>query len=251
MSALLSFPDGFRALVIGASGGIGQALISQLRIHPRCSALYAASRGGLAPDGVTGFALDLTRPETIAPAIAGVVAEGPLHLVITATGILHDSAGGGPEKSFRQIRADHMMEVFAINTIGPALLARAVLPHLALGTQSAPEKAVFAALSARVGSISDNRSGGWHSYRASKAGLNQILKTCAIELARRAPHAVCIGLHPGTVDTALSRPFQANVPRSKLFVPAHSAARLLDVIDTIDADRTGRVFDWSGAEIAP
>ena len=113
------------------------------------------------------------------------------------------------------------------------------------------DKAVFAALSARVGSISDNRLGGWHGYRASKAALNQIIRTLSIELARKRPDAICAGLHPGTVDTGLSEPFQRNVPDGKLFTPDYAAERLLSVIDGLTAEQSGRCFDWAGEEIAP
>ena len=212
MTDLATFPEGFRALIVGASGGVGRALTTQLVDHPRCAEVFAASR---------------------------------------SDGVLVDDAGRGPEKSWRQIDADHMMDVFKINTLGPALVARSALGTLAKGDKSAPEKAVFAALSARVGSISDNRLGGWHSYRASKAALNQILKTCAIELARKRPHAACIGLHPGTVDTSLSEPFQGNVPDGKLFTPEYSAGRLLQVIDQVTAEQSGCVFDWAGDIIDP
>jgi len=251
MTDFSSFPDAFRALVFGAQGGLGAELTRQLVAAPRCGAVFAASRSGLAPAGAQALKADLTDPDSVTAAVEHARTDGPLHLVIVATGILHDTQGRGPEKGLRQLDRDHMAEIFAINTIGPALAAKAALPHLARGSKDAPEKAVFAALSARVGSISDNRLGGWHSYRASKAALNQILKTCAIELARRAPHAACIGLHPGTVDTALSKPFQGNVPEGKLFTPDFSAAHLLAVIDQIDAEQSGRVFDWAGEEIHP
>lgn len=123
----------------------------------------------------------------------------------------------------------------------PALVAKHFLPLLARD-----RKSVFAALSARVGSISDNQLGGWHAYRASKAALNMLLRTFAIELARRNPRAVCVGLHPGTVDTGLSAPFQANVPEGKLFTPDFAAARLLEVVDRLKPDDSGHVFAWDG-----
>lgn len=251
MTDFASFPDGFRALVVGAGGGIGAALIRQLLASPRCGAVYAASRQGAAPDGAHALTLDFADPDSIETAMANAAADGPLHLVIVASGVLHTADGAGPEKSWRQLDPAYLAEVFAVNTIGPALVAKAALDRLARGTKAAPEKAVFAALSARVGSISDNRLGGWHGYRASKAALNQILKTCAIELARKAPGAACVGLHPGTVDTPLSQPFQRNVPDGKLFTPEFSAASLLSVLDQIGPDQSGRVFDWAGEEIAP
>jgi NAD(P)-dependent dehydrogenase (short-subunit alcohol dehydrogenase family) len=251
MTHLSSFPDSYRALIVGASGGVGRALTEQLAADPRCGTVFAASRSGVAIDGATPLTLDFNAPETVEAALASASRDGPLHLVIVAAGVLVDEAGRGPEKSWRQIDPDYMAEVFRINTIGPALVARHALDALAKGGKETPEKAVFAALSARVGSISDNRLGGWHSYRASKAALNQILKTCAIELARKRPHAACIGLHPGTVDTRLSDPFQGNVPDGKLFTPAYSAERLLAVIDQVRPDQSGCVFDWAGEIIDP
>ncbi len=168
---------------------------------------------------------------------------GPVDLVIVATGILH-RASISPEKSMREMSANAMAEVFAINTIGPALVAKHFLPQLRRGSKS-----VFAALSARVGSIEDNRLGGWMSYRASKAALNMLIKTLSIEHGRRRPDSIIAGLHPGTVDTALSEPFQKNVPDGKLFTPAQSADYLLSVIDGLKASDTGGVFAWDGARI--
>ncbi len=139
-----------------------------------------------------------------------------------------------------------MRRSFEINTIGPALIAKHVLPLL-----PRDRRAVFAVLSARVGSISDNRLGGWYSYRASKAALNQIIRCLAIELAPKRPQAICVGLHPGTVDTALSKPFQGNVADTRLFTTDQSAAHLLNVIAALTPAQSGRVFDWAGQEIAP
>lgn len=251
MTDLATFPDKFNALIVGATGGVGQALTAQLVDHPRCAQVFAASRSGGAIAGAHGLSLDFEDSQSVEAAVEAAAESGPLHLVIVASGVLVDGEGRGPEKSWRQIDAAYMAEVFKVNTIGPALVARTALDKLAKGHRDAPEKAVFAALSARVGSISDNRLGGWHSYRASKAALNQILKTCAIELARKRPHAACIGLHPGTVDTALSSPFQGNVPDDKLFTPDYSAARLLEVVDQATAEKSGCVFDWAGQIIDP
>ena len=136
------------------------------------------------------------------------------------------------------------MQLFAVNAIGPALVAKHFLPLLPRHGRS-----VFASISARVGSIEDNRLGGWYSYRASKAALNMLLKTYSIELKRRAPSAICVGLHPGTVDTALSKPFQGGVAPGKLFSPTQSAAYLLRVIDGLTPADNGAVFAWDGSQI--
>lgn len=149
-----------------------------------------------------------------------------------------------PEKTWRAIDPELMAESFAVNTIGPALVAKHVLPLF-----PRDRRAVFAAMSARVGSIGDNRLGGWYSYRASKAALNQIIRTLSIELAAKRPHAICVGLHPGTVATDLSHPFQGNVPAGNLARPDEAAAQLLDVISGLTPGDTGNVFDAKGLRV--
>ena len=222
------------AVVIGASGGIGAALAGLLRVSGRFAVVHALSRSE------TG--LDLEDEASIAEA-AGRVAEGaPPTLVFVATGVLHD--GFEPERGYRALTADHMMRDYRINTVGPALVARHFLPLL-----PRDRRAVFAALSARVGSIGDNRLGGWHSYRASKAALNMVLRNLAVELGRTHPQAVVAGLHPGTVDTALSQPFQRGVKPETLFTADYSAERLLAVIDGLAPADSGGVFAWDGARI--
>lgn len=222
------------AVVIGASGGIGAAVAGLLRASGRFAVVHALSRSE------TG--LDLEDEASIAEA-AGRVAEGAQPtLVFVATGVLHD--GFEPERGYRALTADHMMRDYRINTVGPALVARHFLPLL-----PRDRRAVFAALSARVGSIGDNRLGGWHSYRASKAALNMVLRNLAVELGRTHPQAVVAGLHPGTVDTALSQPFQRGVKPEKLFTADYSAERLLAVIDGLTAADSGGVFAWDGARI--
>jgi len=248
MSRLVSFRDDARVAVIGASGGIGAAFVEQLVALPATSRVFAFARGldNQGDDKIHLAPIDITRERTVREAAAIVAAEGPLDLVIIATGILHDSAGLFPEKSLRNIDAGVMADVLRINTIGPALVAKHFLPLMRRG-----HKSVFAALSARVGSIADNRFGGWTSYRASKAALNMVLKTLSIEHARRFPDSAVIGLHPGTVDTRLSRPFQGNVPDGKLFSATQSAGHLLDVIEQVTPDDTGRVFAWDGSVVEP
>ena len=188
--------------------------------------------------------LDLENEDSIAESATAIEeAVGALHLVIVATGILH-ADGLRPEKSWRALSGAAMVTAFRLNTIGPALIAKHFLPLLATDGKSA-----FAALSARVGSIEDNQLGGWHAYRASKAALNMIVKTLSIELARRNPNALCIGLHPGTVDTALSKPFQSGVPEGKLFTRTRSARYLLTVLDRLGPEDTGHQYAWDGSRI--
>jgi len=245
--SLSSLPEHYRALVIGASGGIGGGFVRHLAGDPRCAEVIALSRSGHAAEGakITPGRIDLEDPATIDAAMEAAFADGPVHLVIVASGILHEG-DLSPEKTWRHIDANALARVFAVNTTGPALVAKAVLGRL-----PREGKSVLAALSARVGSISDNRLGGWHAYRASKAALNQIIRTCSIELARKRPDGLIIGLHPGTVDTALSEPFQGNVPEGKLFTPDYSAGRLLEVIDTLTPQHSGRCFYFAGEEVLP
>lgn len=242
--SLASLAPGYRALVFGASGGIGAALVQALANDPRCGVVYAASRSPITGgDKVRPLPFDLEDEASIAAAVAHASADGPLDLVLVATGLLHDDAIK-PEKTFRAITPEALEKAFRINTTGPALIAKYALREL-----PRDRKAVFAALSARVGSISDNRLGGWHAYRASKAALNMLIRTFSIELALRYPKALCIALHPGTVDSRLSAPFQAGVPEGKLFTPERSATALLSVIDNLSADQTGKLFAWDGQEI--
>lgn len=240
-----SFPAPAVAAVVGASGGIGGALVRRLAQDPRFDRVLALSRSTATLDSprIESLAIDLLDEARIAAAAAQLREAGPLRLVVVATGLLH-ADGVQPEKHWGALDGVSLARLFAVNAIGPALLAKHLLPLLPRSGRS-----VFAALSARVGSIGDNRLGGWYGYRASKAALNMLLKTFAIELARRAPEAVCIGLHPGTVDTALSRPFRDRVPADRLFTPEQAARHLLRVIDTVTPADSGDVFAWDGRRV--
>ncbi|MDZ4308048.1 SDR family NAD(P)-dependent oxidoreductase [Allopontixanthobacter sp.] len=232
------------AAIFGASGGIGAALTLALADRG-VERIYAGSRSGHVPGGasVIPFTFDLVEESSIAAA-AGMMANAPPDLVIVATGTLTLADGTGPERTYRMLDPAAMLQVLRANTIGPAIIAKHLLPLFARDRRS-----VFAALSARVGSIGDNRMGGWHSYRASKAALNMLLKNFAIELARTHKLAVIAGLHPGTVDTALSQPFQGNVPDKQLFTPQRSAESLLGVLERLQPEDSGGVFDWAGARV--
>lgn len=233
------------AVVVGATGGLGQALVTALVESGRFAAVHALSRSGAAIPGASAGTLDVTDEDGIRRAAERLAGGPPLGLVIVATGLLHGEAVS-PEKSWRALDPVALAELFRVNVIGPALVAKHLLPLF-----PRRGRAVFAALSARVGSISDNRVGGWYGYRASKAALNQILRTLAVELARTRPDALCIGLHPGTVDTALSRPFQAGVAEGRLFEPARAARQLLSVIDAAGPETSGRVLAWDGEVVPP
>ena len=234
---------GLRCAVFGASGGIGAALVSQLAARSDVAEVHALARKPLQTGAkVHTHTFDLADEATIAAACATI--GGPLDLVIVATGRLIRDNGDGPEKSWRALNADAMAEMFAINAIGPALIGKHCAPLLRKGG-----KPVFAAISAKVGSIADNRLGGWHSYRASKAALNMMVRNFAIELGRSNPVAIAVTLHPGTVDTPLSRPFQRNVPTEKLFTAEQSATYLLGVIDGLTPTDTGTLKSWDGSTL--
>ncbi len=246
--ALPSLGPDLRVCVIGASGGLGGAFVARLAALPTVARIDAYSRQAPAamPTGVAWFPLDITDEAKVAEAAATAGDGAPLNLVVVATGLLHDGDRLQPEKTWRALDGAALERTFRINTVGPALVAKHFLPRLAKGRKTA-----FAALSARVGSISDNRAGGWHAYRASKAALNMIIRTLAVELTHRNPDAVCLALHPGTVDTGLSKPFRRNVAAGGLFTPERSAGALMSVIDGAGPTASGRLFAWDGQEVLP
>lgn len=220
------------AIIIGARGGIGTALADEL------AAVWRVVRLGRP-------AIDLLDEGSIAAAARTLAEEGiSPQMVIVATGVLHKDAHG-PEKSLRELDADWMMLNYRINAIGPALVAKHFLP---LMPKDRP--ICFATLSARVGSISDNRLGGWHSYRASKAALNMLIRNLAIEWQRKNPASIIVGLHPGTVDTALSAPFKGN-PAHERFTAAKAAKQLLAVLESLTPEQSGQLFSYDGELIAP
>jgi len=232
--------------VIGANGGIGQAFVELLADDANVRQVHAFSRApGERVEGKRVFRhLDLADEGSIEAAAAAASRDAPLDLVFVATGILHRGDSVQPEKSMRELDARSMAEVLAVNSIGPSLVAKHFLPAL-----RREHKAVFAALSARVGSIGDNRLGGWTAYRMSKAALNMLVRTMAIEQARTAPKSVLVALHPGTVDTQLSKPFTKRVPDKQLFAPRQSATKLLGVIDSLVPEQTGGFFAYDGTKV--
>nr|WP_207199284.1 SDR family NAD(P)-dependent oxidoreductase [Pseudomonas sp. TH49] len=228
---MASLGDGYRALVIGASGAIGRAFCEQLSQDPRCAGVRELGRN-------TVPALDLEQAETIASAAAELSAEAPYQLIVHAAGLLHRDRIK-PEKSYSAIEADALQAVFQVNTLGPALVLRHFLPLL-------DPQGAMAMLSAKVGSISDNRLGGWYSYRASKAALNMLIKTAAIELARSRPHSRLLSLHPGTVVSGLSQPFRGAASAR----PADIAAdQLLNLIDQLTPADSGHFFAYDGQRL--
>lgn len=231
--------------IIGASGAIGRALVEQLTSDNSAERIHAFSRSGadFQSNKVISGIIDFEDESSIQDAAKSANKDGPLDLLIIATGFLHDE-GTSPEKSIRDISHENFIKNFTINTIGPALIAKHFLPIMSRETPS-----VFSCISARVGSISDNRLGGWYAYRASKAALNMTLKNLSIEASRRFKQTVVVGLHPGTVDSSLSKPFQASVSGGKLFTPKYSAQSLIDVIDNLKYEDNGKIFAWDGSVI--
>ena len=229
-----SFPKAGVAVIFGAGGGIGSALVEALSSTDSFGHVVGFSRKSSPP-------IDLLDEVSLERATTFAAEMGELRLVIDATGFLHDDRQG-PEKSWRQLDAGNLARSFALNAIGPALIMKHVLPRLPRSGKS-----VFATLSARVGSIGDNRLGGWYSYRASKAALNQIVRTAAVELARRSPEGICIALHPGTVATALSAPFAAT--GLDVHTPAEASRHLLAVVDELTVEANGGFLDWRGQPV--
>tara|TARA_R110000823_G_scaffold47903_16_gene121938 strand:- start:27827 stop:28570 length:744 start_codon:yes stop_codon:yes gene_type:complete len=245
----VTHPHPSTALVVGASGGIGNAVLTQLLDDTGFDAVWAVSRSPAPPDFPHGHTCARwLQCDNSAASIADCVARlkqenAALRRVVICSGVLHNERVQ-PEKSLEQLHRDAMLEVLDANAVTPALWLSALAALLKRDADS-----VIAVLNARVGSIEDNRLGGWYSYRASKAALNMLMKTAAIELARRAPGVKLLAFHPGTTDTALSRPFQKNVPEGKLFSPAFVAERLLSLMDTLPRDSSLAYLDWDAQPI--
>jgi NAD(P)-dependent dehydrogenase (short-subunit alcohol dehydrogenase family) len=255
MNLIADFDPPAEVLVTGASSGIGLALTRALLEREAVAHVTAVSRGAsdsealsalqeCHPDRLQAFAADLCNETDRARLAEHLAKRGrSLQLVINAAGLLH-AEGIQPEKALSQLQQEALERCFAINAFAPILLLQALLPRV---PRDAP--AVLASVSARVGSIGDNRLGGWYSYRAAKAAQNQLLRTLAIELSRSHRKATVLALHPGTVDTPLSKPFQARVPEEKLFSPEQAAQQLLEVIANARPERSGSFLAYDGSEI--
>ncbi|WP_137732217.1 SDR family NAD(P)-dependent oxidoreductase [Pseudaquabacterium pictum] len=231
-ASMASLPDGYRALVVGARGGIGAAFVQALQADPRCATVVGLHRG-------TDPALDLADEASVAAAAAALAPAGRFHLLVNAAGLLH-GPGFQPEKKLGDLNTAQLLATFTANAIGPALLLRHFSPLLDR------QRALLAMLSAKVGSIGDNRLGGWYSYRASKAALNMLLATAAIELRRSQPQTVVVALHPGTVSTGLSAPFRGGeIGRP----PDVAVAQMLATLDGLAPTDSGSFVAYDGQRL--
>jgi NAD(P)-dependent dehydrogenase (short-subunit alcohol dehydrogenase family) len=243
------------ALIVGASGGIGFGLVQKLLQDDRVVKIYATYRQPESasellalerehPEQLVCLPLEITDEAQIAECRDRIQSQvNKLHLLINCVGILHEG-DLQPEKSLRQINPDHLMRYFQINSMGAVLLAKHLSPLLAHS-----ERNVFATISAKIGSIGDNQLGGWYGYRASKAALNMLMRTVALEYRRKSPNTIVVMLHPGTTDTRLSKPFQRNVPPEKLFPVDRTVAQLLAVIENLESKDSGEFFAWDGSRL--
>lgn len=231
--------------IVGASGSIGSAFAEHYAQQQNVNLqLFSRSLPDITGDNINVYELDYGDEASVQQAACAGAQVGAYDLVIVATGMLHDETMQ-PEKSLRDLDAAKLQKIFFVNSVVPALLAKYFLPNM-----KRRQRNVFAVLSARVGSISDNRLGGWYGYRASKAALNMLIKTASIEMARLNNQGVVVGLHPGTVDSPLSKPFQRNVAKQQLFQPADAARRLADVINGLTQSDSGNVLAWDGSTVA-
>lgn len=246
--------ESINVLVVGASQGIGLGFVRHLLHDELIGQVYATHRGSASTEldtiaaqhrhRLSLIAMDISDEAQIAQGVAQIQGQvDKLHLVLYCVGLLHEG-NLQPEKSLAQIRAEHLLRYFQVNSIGAVLLAKHLLPLLKHGDRS-----VFASISAKVGSIGDNQLGGWYGYRASKAALNMFMRTMAIEYSRKSPKTLVVMLHPGTTDTRLSKPFQRHVPPDKLFSVKLTVTQLLSVIDALQSDDSGQFFSWDGSRL--
>jgi len=234
-------------VVFGANGAIGHALLDQLSQDYPDASIHGFSRdiSYEAPAKVITHQIDYADDAQMGAAIKQAASDKPIDLAIITIGTLH-GADYRPEGAAKKITRENMRHLYEVNTVIPSLIVKYLMAYI-----PRRKRAVLAFLSARVGSISDNYLGGWYSYRASKAALNMVVKCLSVEVARSRPQAIVVSLHPGTVNSALSAPFQSNVPPGKLFTPDYAAECLLTVIDALSPKDSGKHFAWDGSEIAP
>lgn len=244
--------DSTQVLIVGANGGIGLGFVQALLAMKSVARIYATYRSpdhahalfelaDQAGDRLVVLPLDLTNEDQVITTIRQICTQtSVLHTIINCVGVLH-TEDFQPEKSLRQINPEQLMYYFQVNSIGAVLLAKHITPLLRHSDRS-----LFASISAKIGSIGDNRLGGWYGYRASKAALNMFMKTIAIEFGRKCPNTIVVSLHPGTTDTQLSKPFQANVPSEKLFPVERTVKQLLTVLESLTPSDSGSFYSWDG-----
>lgn len=254
MSLIPELNSEAHVLICGASRGIGSALCAALLARDDVTQVWAVARKASTSTELAKLAEQYgdrlkrvdcdARNEQSLEALVSETLKGcdHLHLVISTLGILHQD-GAKAEKGLAQLTLASMQASFATNTFAPILLLKHLLPLLR------KQPSTFAALSARVGSIGDNRLGGWYSYRASKAALNQLLHTASIELKRLNPASTVLAIHPGTTDTELSQPYQANVPDGQLFDPAFSADCIIELVGAHGPSDSGTFWAWNDSPI--
>ncbi len=247
--------DNANVLIVGASQGIGLGFVQALLQDSQISRIYATYRRldsatvllaltAEYPGRLMSVKVDLTDEVEIKQCVEQIRTEvDKLHGIINCVGILHEGQLQ-PEKSLRQIDPENLMRYFQVNSISAILLAKHVVPLLNHGDRN-----VFATISAKLGSIGDNQLGGWYGYRASKAALNMLMRTVAIEYRRKSPHTIVVTLHPGTTDTHLSRPFQKNVSPEKLFSVERAIAQLSDILERLKSEDSGEFFSWDGSRL--
>lgn len=252
---MLAEIDRINALIVGASQGIGLGFVKALLQQANIGTVFATYRNRETSselftleqqygDRLKCLQVDITQESQIEARIKQIQKSvQELHLAIYCVGVLHEG-DLTPEKSLRQINAKNLIYSFQVNSIGAVLLAKHLMPLF-----KKTQKSVFASISAKVGSIGDNRLGGWYGYRASKSALNMLLKTTAIEYSRRCPKTIVVALHPGTTDTRLSQPFQKNVPPEKLFAVEHTVNLLSQVISGLEQKDSGEFFSWDGSQL--
>lgn len=241
--------------IIGASQGIGLEFVRTLLQRDDIAKLYATYRqketatelfelATQHPDRLICLQMDITDESQIIAGIDQIRTDvNALHLVINCVGLLHDGSLQ-PEKSLRQINPEHLLRYFQVNSIGAILLAKHLVPLF-----RSADRSIFATISAKLGSIGDNQLGGWYGYRASKAALNMLMRTVAIEYGRTSPHTIVVTLHPGTTDTRLSKPFQRGVAPEKLFSVDRTVSQLLRVIASLKPEDSGHFFSWDGSRL--
>ena len=233
--------------VIGSSGAIGYSFVNKLSELNSLEKIYAFSRSNLKFDlpNVISNTIDVTKEDSIIKAISIIPEDIKLDLVIVATGILHDTYIQ-PEKSLRDLSKDNFEKIFAVNTIGPALLMKYFIPIM-----NKEHKSIFAVLSAHAGSITDNKLGGWYSYRVSKSALNMLIKNLSIEVGRRNKNSIIVGLDPGSVDSKLLEPFKKYMNPNSILTADSSTLKLLEVLNELEITDSGNCYDYNGSVVLP